>query len=82
MAMALMGLLLHRYRDHLAIRDQKPVSQRIALKAAATLLAALGDAPMADLTQRHVASTLRTRPRDRTTLQSFLSFLAVRDVQD
>lgn len=70
------GSVLHRYRDHLAIRDQKPVSQRIALTAAATLLAALGDAPIANLSQHHVANALRARPRDRTSLQSFLSFLA------
>ena len=70
------GPLLQRYRDYLAIRARKPVSQRTALTAAATLLAALGDAPITDLTQRHVDSTLRTRPRDRTALQAFLSFLA------
>ncbi|WP_460021871.1 hypothetical protein, partial [Methylobacterium phyllosphaerae] len=44
-----------------------------------TLLAALGDAPIADLSQRHVANALRARPRDRTSLQSFLSFLASED---
>jgi len=70
------GPVLHRFRDHLAIRDRKPITQRIALTAAATLLAALGDAPIADLGQRHVADALRARPRDRTSLQSFLSFLA------
>lgn len=70
------GPVLHRYRDHLAIRDQKPITQRIALTAAATLIAALGDAPIADLSQRQVANALRARPRDRTSLQSFLSFLA------
>jgi hypothetical protein len=73
------GPVLHRYRDHLAIRDRKPISQRIALTAAATLLAALGDAPIADLSQRHVANALNARPRDRTSLQSFLSFLASED---
>ncbi len=70
------GPVLHRYRDHLAIRDRKPITQRIALTAAATLLAALGDAPIAELSQRHVANAMRARPRDRTSLQSFLSFLA------
>jgi hypothetical protein len=69
------GPVLHHYRDHLAIRDRKPITQRIALTAAATLLAALGDAPIANLSQRHVAHALRARPRDRTVLQSFLSFL-------
>ncbi len=67
--------LLHRYRDHLAIRDRKLVTQRSALTAAVTLLAALGDAPIAELSQRHVARTLRARPKDRTALQAFVSFL-------
>ncbi len=70
------GPVLHRYRDHLAIRDRKPITQRIALTAAVTLLAALGDAPIAELSQRHVANAMRARPRDRTSLQSFLGFLA------
>jgi hypothetical protein len=68
--------LLHRYRDHLAIRDRKPITQRTALTAAVTLLAALGDAPISDLSQRHVTKMLRARPGHRAALQGFLSFLA------
>lgn len=67
--------MLHRYRDHLAIRDRKLVTQRTALTAAVTLLAALGDGPIAELSQLHVAKTLRARPKDRAALQAFLSFL-------
>lgn len=68
--------LLHRYRDHLAIRDRKPITQRTALTAAVTLLAALGDAPISDLSQHHVTKMLRARPGHRASLQGFLSFIA------
>jgi hypothetical protein len=68
--------LLHRYRDHLAIRDRKPITQRTALTAAVALLAALGEAPIAELSQRHLTSTLRKRPGHRASLHGFLSFLA------
>lgn len=37
---------------------------------------ALGDAPVTDLSQRHIASMLRARPGHRAALQGFLSFVA------
>jgi hypothetical protein len=68
--------LLRRYRDSLAARNRKPITQRTALTAALALLAELGDAPLADLNQRHLARALRKTPGHRASLQGFLSFVA------
>lgn len=68
--------LLGRYRDHLASRDRKPVTQRTALTAAVALLAELGDAPLHDLSQQHLAKALRKRPGHKAALRGFLSFVA------
>lgn len=69
--------LLRRYRDSLAARNRKPITQRTALTAALAILAELGDAPLADLSQRHLAHALRKTPGHRAALQGFLSFVAV-----
>jgi hypothetical protein len=68
--------LLRRYRDDLASRGRKPITQRSALTAAVALLATLGEAPLADLSQRHLARALRKTPGHRASLQGFLSFVA------
>lgn len=68
--------LLRGYRDHLASRDRKPITQRTALTAALALLATIRDAPLVDLGPSHVAKTLRTSPGHRAALQGFLSFVA------
>lgn len=68
--------LLQRYREHLVSLGRKPITQRTALTAATALLALLGDAPLADLSKRHLTRHLRKSPGDRATLQGFLSFVA------
>ncbi|KOX56907.1 hypothetical protein ADL19_10000 [Streptomyces purpurogeneiscleroticus] len=68
--------VLRAYRNHLASRDRKPITQRTALNAALALLGTLGDAPIADLGQRHLTATLRRSPGHRAALQGFLGFLA------
>ena len=70
------GALLDRYRDHLASRARQPITQRTALNAAAALLAELGEAPLHDLSQQHLAKALRKRPGHRAALRGFLSFVA------
>ncbi len=68
--------LLRQYRDDLAARGRKPVTQQNALTAAVALLAALGDKPLAELSQRHLARALRKTPGQRASLKGFLSFVA------
>lgn len=70
------AVLLQRYREHLASLGRKPITQRTALTAATDLLALLGDAPLADLSKRHLARHLRRGSNHRAALQEFLSFLA------
>ncbi|TXN17299.1 hypothetical protein FV219_00300 [Methylobacterium sp. WL122] len=70
------GPLLQRYRDHLDAKGRKPITQRTALTAAVALLATLKDAPLADLSPRHLARMLRKTPGHRAAIQGFLSFLA------
>lgn len=68
--------LLRQYRDDLAARGRKPITQQTALTAAAALLATLGQAPLAKLSQRHLARVLRKTPGQRASLKGFLSFVA------
>lgn len=68
--------LLVRYRDDLASRDRKPITQRTALTAAVALLTELGDAPLHELSQHHLRRALRIRPGHQAALRGFLSFVA------
>lgn len=56
----------------------KPITRRMAFTATSTLLAALADAPLADLSQRHLTKTLRKCPEHRVALQGYLSLIAAR----
>lgn len=69
--------LLCRYRDDLASRQRKPITQRTALTAAAALLSELGYAPPDDISQRHLTRALRKRPGYKAALRGFLSFIAI-----
>lgn len=68
--------LLHRYRDNLTIRDRKPITQVRALTAGIALLSELKGAPLAELSGRHITSSLRRHPKNRALLADFLRFIA------
>lgn len=67
--------LLKRYRNDLADRVRMSVTQRTAVTAAVDLLAELGDAPLAKLSQLHIKRTLHKGPEHRDALHEFLCFI-------